>query len=98
MRKYKKNGTGRKNGERRAAVARAAAVCGGWRAAGVGRRVAGGGRRVAGGGWRAAGGEQRAVRIIGDVLRSKRPQTARPQDRKTARPQNSARVQTFSKN
>ncbi len=69
-------------------------------AASGGRRVAAvcGGRCAAGGGWRAAGGEQRAVRIIGDVLRSKRPQTARPQDRMTARPQNSARVQTFSKN
>ena len=60
----------------------------------------GGVRRAVCGGWRVAGGgrEQRAVRIIGDVLRSKRPQTARPQDRMTARPQNSARVQTFSKN
>ncbi len=58
----------------------------------------GGVRRAVCGGWRAAGGEQRAVRIIGDVLRSKRRQTARPQDCKTARPQNSARVQTFSKN
>ena len=69
-------------------------------AASGGRRVAAvcGGRCAAGGGWRAAGGEQRAVRIIGDVLRSKRRQTARPQDCKTARPQNSARVQTFSKN
>ncbi len=72
-------------------------------AASGGRRVAAvcGGRCAAGGGRRVAGGEQRAVRIIGDVLRSKRPQdrkTARLQDRKTARPQNSARVQTFSKN
>jgi len=72
---------------------------GGRTASGERRAASGGGvRRAVCGGWRAAGGEQRAVRIIGDVLRSKRPQTARPQDRMTARPQNSARVQTFSKN
>ena len=65
----------------------------------------GGVRRAVCGGWRAAGGgaaNRRAVRIIGDVLRSKRPQTARPQDRKmqdrkTARPQNSARVSDIFK-